>query len=128
VRLSGSFISNVRYQNITFDSSLNASGFPCVSITAAYTGDGHGYAGKFLPRVSNVSFEGIDARGCSTPVTLACNSKQPCEGVRFDGVQTEEEFVCENVRCTERHVTTGMANKCCEIPRHHWNRGMIETK
>ena len=80
-----SFISNVLYENITFLASLNASGFPCVAITAAYTGDGHGYAGAFLPAISNVSFRSIDARGCSTPITIACNASQPCTGVRFDG-------------------------------------------
>ena len=49
-----SFISNILYQNISFDRSLNASSFPCVSITADYSGDGHGYIGQYLPRISNV--------------------------------------------------------------------------
>ena len=49
-----SFISNILYQNISFDRSLNASSFPCVSITADYRGDGHGYIGQYLPRISNV--------------------------------------------------------------------------
>ena len=49
-----SFISNILYQNISFARSLNASSFPCVSITADYRGDGHGYIGQYLPRISNV--------------------------------------------------------------------------
>jgi polygalacturonase len=38
-----SFISNINYENISFSKSLNASGFPCVSITASckYLSDHH---------------------------------------------------------------------------------------
>ena len=107
-----SFVSNVVYQNISFRNSLNASGFPCLSITAEYTGDGHGYAGKSYPKISNVSYRDIDLRGCSTPITLKCSVKQPCEGISLEGVRTAVAVVCESVDCTAVNVTAGMA-KCC---------------
>ena len=107
-----SFVSNVLYQNVSFRNSLNASGYPCLSITADYTGDGHGYAGKSFPKISNVSYRDIDLRGCSTPITLKCSDKQPCEGISLDSVRTAEAVVCENVDCTAVNVTAGMA-KCC---------------
>jgi hypothetical protein len=60
-----SFVSNVIYQNISFRISLNASGFPCLSITAAYTGDCHGYASKPSPKISNVSNETLTCEGAA---------------------------------------------------------------
>lgn len=84
-----SYVANVLYQNITFRDALNATNFPCIEITAAYTGDGHGYAGKYLPKVSNVTYRDVDARGCSQPITLTCNASQPCENVAFAGVRTD---------------------------------------
>ena len=112
-----SFISNVVYDNITFRNSLNASGFPCLSITADYTGDGHGYAGRFLPKISNITFRNVDLGGCSTPVTVRCNASAPCEGVVFDNIRTDREFVCENVNCFAQNVTKDKASRCCSIPR-----------
>ena len=108
-----SFISNILYQNITVKNSLNAPGFPCIEITASYSGDGHGYAGQNLPKISNVSFRDIDLRGCSTPITMKCNASQPCEAISFDSIVTGEAFVCENVDCTAVNVTRGMAD-CCK--------------
>ena len=109
-----SFVSNVLYDNITFKHSLNASGFPCVSITADYDGDGHGYIGKFLPNITNISYRNLDLSGCSTPITLKCNSSSHCHGIRFDGVRTDRQFVCENVDCVAVNVTGGEASGCCK--------------
>ena len=94
------------------------SGFPCVQLTSRYTGDGHGYVGKFFPRVSNVSYTDLDLRGCATPVTLTCNASFPCERLSFDGVRTSEPFVCENVDCTAVNVSGGAAASCCRQCRH----------
>lgn len=109
-----SYVSNVLYENITLKDSLNASCCPCVSITAAYTGDGHGYAGRYLPKISNVTFKDVDASGCSTPITMACNASQPCQGISFDNVVTGAALICDNVvGCSAVNVTSGMAG-CCK--------------
>ena len=113
-----SFVSNVLYDNITFRRSLNATGFPCVSITAAYRGDGHGYAGPYLPKISNISFMNVDMRGCATPVTVRCNASAPCEGVVFDNIRTDEEFVCEHVNCFAENVTKDRARQCCSTHKN----------
>ena len=109
---NSSFISNVLYENVTFASSLNASGFPCVSITAAYRGDGHGYKGKFQPWISNITFRGVNLLGCNTPVTLKCASDFPCTNVSFEGVKSAQNFVVNNTECTAVDVGPGRATGC----------------
>lgn len=108
-----SFVSNVLYHNVTFRRSLNASGFPCVQVTAAYSGDGHGYIGEHLPRISNVTYRDVDARGCSTPISVMCNASQPCTGFVFDGIDTDVPFRCAHVDCTARRVSGSAAAACC---------------
>ena len=114
---NASFISNVLYQNITFRDSLNATGFPCVHVTSEYRGDGHGYAGPFFPKISNITFRDVDALGCSDPITVQCNATQPCESIRFERVETGTPFVCANVQCTAANVSSGAAKECCASER-----------
>ena len=109
---NSSFISNVLYENVSFVSSLNASGFPCVGITAAYRGDGHGYIGQFQPLISNITFRGLDLLGCNAPVTLECASDFPCTNVSFEGVKTAQNFVVNSTNCTAIDVGTGRATGC----------------
>ena len=112
---NSSFISNVLYDNVSFVASLNASGFPCVSISAAYRGDGHGYVGQYQPRISNISFHNLDLSGCSTPVTLECARSFPCINVSFDGVKTTRNFATNNTQCTAVAVRPGTATGCRSI-------------
>ena len=83
-----------------------------MAITADYTGDGHGYAGQYLPKISNVTFRDMDLLGCSTPVTLQCNSRFPCANVTLDGVKTTADFVVNNTDCTARGVAPAKATGC----------------
>ena len=101
----------VLYEDVRFKDSINASCCPCVSITAQY-GGADAYPGKFLPRISNVTYRNIDQRGCSNPVTLACNAEAPCEGIVLDGVQTNEDFVVNNTDCVAKDVVGGRPSGC----------------
>jgi hypothetical protein len=86
---------------------------PGDNLGVADTGDGHGYTGQSLPLISNVSFVDIDLLGCSTPVTLSCNQRQPCTNISFDRVTTAEPMLCDHVRhCAAVQVSRGMA-RCC---------------
>ena len=58
------------------------------------------------------TYRDIDQRGCSTPVTLECNKKFPCENVSLDGVQMSSDMVCENVECSATDV--GPGKSCCK--------------